>query len=414
MRYGRGFITLLAALFVLICGDNPANAGKYASIVIDAETGKIHHEANPDVITHPASLTKMMTLYMAFEALERGKLKMEDALKVSKHASVQAPSKLYLKPGTTITVKQAVLALVTKSANDAAVVLAEKLGGTETSFAIKMTSKAKALGMSNTVFKNASGLPNPKQITTARDMATLSQALYKDFPEYFKYFKQQSFVYKGQKHNNHNKLLGKVKGVDGIKTGFINASGFNLAASVVRNNRRIIAVVMGGKTSRSRDQHMVDLLENTYKKFAGYKDDLVDMVKSRKSVEAPDSINSEWKATKVAGAKSSKESKTTKIAGVQAPVPPVKPSKSKLAPVAVAAKSSSKSSAKSTTLAAASPVLPEVCVPLPPRNQVTANQTRKASHEAENLDRLFAEFGYADDGGTDGTLAHLIKKVSHE
>lgn len=264
----------LFILFTVICLFNisfptSAFARKYASIVIDAKTGKVYHQANADGITHPASLTKMMTLYLTFKALREQKLKLNQKLYVSHHAARQAPSKLGLTPGTTITVKQAILALVTKSANDAAVVLGESLGkGSEQLFSLLMTKEAQRIGMTRTIFKNASGLPHIKQITTARDMAILSLMLYKDFPEYFRYFKEQSFVYNGQTHRNHNKLLGKIKGVDGIKTGFINASGFNLAASVVRNNHRIIAVVMGGQTSKSRDRHMTELLERTYSQVA--------------------------------------------------------------------------------------------------------------------------------------------------
>ncbi len=268
----QGVINLRVRAFILsfcvvTCISTQVTARKYASIVVDADTGKIHHQANPDVLTYPASLTKMMTLYLTFKALRLGKLNLHQKLKVSKHASRQSPSKLWLEPGSTITVQHAIYALVTKSANDVAVVLAEALGGgSESRFAQQMTVEAKRLGMSKTVFKNASGLPNSRQVTTARDMATLSLALYEDYPEYFSYFKKQSFTYKGTQHRNHNKLLGKLDGVDGIKTGYINASGFNLAASIVRDNRRIMAVVMGGRTSQSRDKHMMDLLERTYKK----------------------------------------------------------------------------------------------------------------------------------------------------
>lgn len=243
-----------------------------ASIVICAETGEVHHAQNADHLTHPASLTKMMTLYLTFKALREGRLTFAQKLPVSKWATKATPSKLWLKAGSTITVRQAILALVTKSANDAAVVLAEALGkGSEPHFAVLMTRQARQLGMSKTVFKNAHGLPNKQQVTTARDMATLSRCLYKHFPEYFKFFKEPQFVYKGQVHANHNHLLGKVPGVDGIKTGFINASGFNLAASMVRDNRRIIAVVMGGETRQARDKKMVKLLEATHVYLTGKK-----------------------------------------------------------------------------------------------------------------------------------------------
>jgi len=239
---------------------------KSASIVMCAESGKIHHEQNADVVTYPASLTKMMTLYLTFKAIREGKLSFEKPIVISKHASKQAPCKLWLKPGSTITVRQAILALVTKSANDAAVALAEALGnGSEARFAQIMTNQASELGMTKTIFKNASGLPNKHQVTTARDMAILSRSLYKHYPREFAFFKEQTFNFRGQKHRNHNHLLGQVAGVDGIKTGFINASGFNLAASMVRDNKRIVAVVMGGQSAKLRDKKMIALLEATHR-----------------------------------------------------------------------------------------------------------------------------------------------------
>lgn len=261
-----GFFCFLLAFCFIFCPS--VLAVKSASIVICAETGKVQHEQNADAVTHPASLTKMMTLYLTFKALRESKLTLTQKLPVSKFASKQMPCKLWLKPGSTITVRDAILGLITKSANDAAAVLAEALGnGSEPKFAQIMTSQAHKLGMSKTVFKNASGVPHKQQVTTARDMATLSRALYKHFPDYFPLFKTKQFTHKGVVHANHNKLLGKVKGVDGIKTGFINASGFNLAASMVRDNRRIIAVVMGGNSAKSRDQKMVKLLEATHSKM---------------------------------------------------------------------------------------------------------------------------------------------------
>jgi D-alanyl-D-alanine carboxypeptidase len=258
---------------ILLMSTSPLWAPKSASIVICAKTGTVLHESNADVVTHPASLTKMMTLYMTFKALRGKKLTLDQRLPVSKHASQQIPSKLGLRPGSTLTVREAILALITKSANDAAAVLGEALGGgSETHFASLMTQQAHTLGMTKTVFKNASGVPNKLQVTSARDMATLSLCLYKHFPEYFPLFKTQKFVHKGVVHANHNKLLGKIPGVDGIKTGFVNASGFNLAASMVRDNRRIIAVVMGGESAKARDQKMVKLLETTHRTFKAKRD----------------------------------------------------------------------------------------------------------------------------------------------
>ncbi len=263
-------IICLILLFWAIGGAASSWALTNASIVICAETGTVYHEHNADKIIPPASLTKMMTLYLTFKALKEGRLKSNQELPVSKHAANQAPTKLGLKPGTKITVYQAILGLVTKSANDAAVVIAEFLAkSSEENFAYLMTQQARKLGMTSTIFKNASGLPKNQQVTTAREMAILSRALYQHFPQYYKVFKEQKFVYKGKVHPNHNHLLGKVQGLDGIKTGFTNASGFNLAASMVRDNHRIIAVVLGGESRIARDKKMVQLLETTYANLKG-------------------------------------------------------------------------------------------------------------------------------------------------
>jgi D-alanyl-D-alanine carboxypeptidase len=263
-------LSFVVCLFSFVCLINISalQARKSASIAICAETGKVLHSSNPDAITHPASLTKMMTLYLTFKALRSGKLTMDQKLPVSKLATQQEPCNLWLKRGGTITVRQAIMGLITKSANDASVVLAEALGkGSEKQFAKQMTEQARKLGMKHTVFKNASGLPNRQQVTTAREMALLSQALYKHFPEYYRLFKEKEFNYKGTVHANHNKLLWNVKGVDGIKTGFTNWSGWNLAASMVRENKRIIAVVLGGASRQGRDKQMANLLESVHAKF---------------------------------------------------------------------------------------------------------------------------------------------------
>jgi len=258
------FLILLAG-FVL---PGEAEARRYASIVIDAETGDIISASRPDREIYPASLAKMMTLYLLFEALDEGRLTLDQPLKVSRAAARVSPSKLGLKAKQTIKVKDVILALVTKSANDAAVVASEALGGTERKFAKVMTAKARELGMSRTTFKNASGLPNRRQVSTARDLAKLAQALLRDFPQHYHYFSEKSFSYKGRSYRNHNKLLRSYKGADGIKTGYIRASGFNLVASVVRHGRRLIAVVIGGKTSRSRDRHIAGLLDKSFVQVA--------------------------------------------------------------------------------------------------------------------------------------------------
>ena len=210
----------------------------------------------------------MMTLYLVFEALETGRLKLQQRLPVSKRAAGMAPSKLGVKRGESISVETAILSLVTKSANDAAVVVAEHLGGTEAKFARLMTNKARALGMRRTTFRNASGLPNRRQLSTARDMATLAKHLVHDFPRQYRYFSRERYKFRGKEFKNHNTLLRTYPGTDGIKTGYIRASGFNLAASVTRDGKRLIGVVFGGKTAKSRDRHMAKLLERGFKKVA--------------------------------------------------------------------------------------------------------------------------------------------------
>lgn len=252
-----------------VTGAVKPHSAKYAAIVMDADSGVVLHAESADAKRFPASCTKMMTLYIAFEALERGLISFDTVMEVSKEASIAEPTKLYLKEGETITVKAAILGLITKSANDASVVLAEHLAGSVESFARQMTRKARSLGMSRTVFKNPHGLPNPEQITSARDLAILSRALYKNFPQYYKYFSTLHFTHKGVKHRNHNHLLGRVPGVDGIKTGLTNASGYNLAASAVRYDedntpRRLITVVMGGPNRHWRDRRVEQLFETYF------------------------------------------------------------------------------------------------------------------------------------------------------
>lgn len=240
---------------------------RYASVVIDVNSGRTLYARNATSHRYPASLTKIMTLYMLFEQLRQGKVKKWTRLPVSKHATRQEPSKLNLKAGQWITVENAIKALVTKSANDVAVVIAEYIGGTEPRFAVKMTKKARALGMKRTTFKNASGLPNKAQVTTAKDMAILGIKIQANFPDYFKYFKTRSFKYKGRIYGNHNKLLGKYRGVDGIKTGYTRASGFNLVSSVNRNGKSVVAVVIGSKTGNARNKHMEHLLNKAIPKL---------------------------------------------------------------------------------------------------------------------------------------------------
>jgi D-alanyl-D-alanine carboxypeptidase len=268
----------LAALAAVSAAPQTAEARKrqgggysppYASIVVDANSGRVLQATNPDAPRFPASVTKVMTLYLLFEQLERGKLSLDTPLPVSALAARQAPSKIGFDPGETIEVEDAIKALVTKSANDVAVVIAEAIGGDQDAFAQLMTRKARALGMNNTTFRNASGLPNPEQVTTARDLSILGRAIHDHFPKYWRYFQTHSFQYAGRSYRNHNKLLGRVEGVDGIKTGYTRASGFNLLTSARDGNRHIIGVVLGGRSGRIRDQQMASLVENHIESASG-------------------------------------------------------------------------------------------------------------------------------------------------
>lgn len=239
---------------------SPAQAG-YAHFIMDANTGKVLAARNADVLNHPASLTKMMTLYLTFEALHAGKLRWDQKITMSKNGASVIPSKLYVRQGQTFTVREAVYGMIVKSANDMAEGMGDHLGGSEARFAEMMTRKARQLGMTKTVFRNASGLPNKSQVTTARDMAKLGLALQRDFPKEYSLFATQSFNFRGKRIRGHNNLMYRYQGMDGIKTGYTNASGFNLVSAVNHNGRRIVGVVLGGKTARSRDAQMAALLD---------------------------------------------------------------------------------------------------------------------------------------------------------
>lgn len=254
----------LLALLLTLSLAAPASAARYAAMIMDVETGAILHQTDAEEPRYPASLTKIMTLYMLFEAIEAGKLKMTTRLPVSAYAASQSPTKLDLDEGDLVPVRDLMLGLITKSANDAAVVIAEGLGGTEQRFAEAMTRRARKLGMNNTTFQNASGLPNPNQITTARDLAILARALIQDYPQYYGNFSTPQFTYGSRVHQNHNRLLTWYNGADGIKTGYIRASGFNLVTSAVRNDRRLVGVVLGGTSPTQRDQQMARLLDSAF------------------------------------------------------------------------------------------------------------------------------------------------------
>jgi D-alanyl-D-alanine carboxypeptidase len=261
---GRILLPILGLLLLAVVGAGSAAARDEASILLDYRTGAVLAARNADEPVIPASLTKMMTLYMTFRALTAGQLDLSSRIKVSSRAAGMPPTKLGLRAGDTIRVEDAVLGLVTRSANDAASVLAEALGGSEDRFAIAMTRTARKLGMTRTVFRNASGLPNGEQRSTARDLAKLATSLIRDYPGYYRYFSTASFSYRGRDYANHNRLLGSYRGMDGLKTGYTRASGFNLAASAVRDGRRLVAVVIGGRSAASRDATMVALLDRGF------------------------------------------------------------------------------------------------------------------------------------------------------
>ena len=264
-------VVLAAALLAIVLAVAPARAqigsDRYSSIIIDAATGNVLSESAADELRHPASLTKMMTLYMVFEALRDRRIALDQNVPVSPHAAAMSPTKLGLMPGTRITVEEAILGLVTKSANDAAAALGELLGEDEDHFGQMMTLRARALGMSRSVFRNASGLPDPEQVTTARDMATLGQRLVRDFPTEYRWFSIPNFTWHGRTIYNHDRMLQTYPGADGIKTGYIDASGHNLVTSAVRGDVRLVGVVLGAATNPERDVHMAALLDQGFERM---------------------------------------------------------------------------------------------------------------------------------------------------
>jgi len=267
----RNHLLILAVLVLAsgFCFPQRAGAGPYAALVVEVETERPLFERNADELRHPASLTKMMTLYLVFEALANGRLSRDTVFRASRFAVLRPPSRLGLNAGDAITVEQGILALVTRSANDAAAVIAEGMAGSESAFAQLMTEKARQLGMGRTVYRNASGLPDPNQVTTAWDMFRLGKSLYKHFPQYYSYFSTTQFYFEGRSFHNHNHLLKSYPGTDGIKTGFVNASGFNLVASARRGGHRLIGVVFGGTSAAARDAHMRDILDDGFAQLEG-------------------------------------------------------------------------------------------------------------------------------------------------
>ncbi len=264
----RVMVVAMAALVALFSAEAMAKP-RFAALAVDARTGAVLFSSDADGLRYPASLTKMMTLYILFQELKSGEVKLSTPLRVSARATRVQPSKLGLRAGESITVETAIKALVVKSANDAAVTVAENLGGSESAFAARMTRTARALGMSRTTFRNASGLPNPGQMTTARDMATLSLRLMRDFPQYYPYFRATSFFYKGRLVRGHNALLQRFAGTDGIKTGYIGAAGYNLTTSTRRGDRRVVGVVLGARSVGARNAYMMRMLDGVLPKCRG-------------------------------------------------------------------------------------------------------------------------------------------------
>ena len=265
MRFAHRVAFVLAAVFTAMVSLTPASANsKYAAFVVHADSGDVLFSRYSNKRLYPASLTKMMTLYLLFEELEAGRLTLDSKIKVSTRAAGQPPSKLGVKAGGTIDVETAIKALVVKSANDVAVVVAEHISGSEWQFARKMTTQARSLGMRSTTFRNASGLPNRRQITTAKDLATLSRRVIQDFPQYYHYFDTKSFAWNGRTYRTHNSLVKTYPGADGLKTGYTRRSGFNLATTAVRDGNRLIGIVLGGRSGRTRDAHMRKILDQSF------------------------------------------------------------------------------------------------------------------------------------------------------
>ena len=268
LRHITFSLALVLAASAGLAGGAEARA-KFSALAVDARTGDILFASDADGLRHPASLTKVMTLYILFQEMKAGRMTLDTRLSISRYASSRPPTKLGVKPGDTVRVEDAIKALITLSANDMAVAVGENIAGSEQAFAQRMTATARSLGMSRTTFRNASGLPDPKQVTTARDMATLSLRVQRDFPQYYPYFRITSFQYGKRTIRSHNRLLGRFDGTDGIKTGYIRASGFNLTTSAKRGNKRIIGVVMGGRTGRARDNYMIAMLAKAFPKCVG-------------------------------------------------------------------------------------------------------------------------------------------------
>ncbi len=284
-----GYVTGAVLAIVSSLAAVPANAG-YAHLLVDGNTGKVLASDNADVLNHPASLTKMMTLYMVFEALRDGRLSWDQKIKMSRNGAATIPTKLGIPAGKTFTVREAVYGMIVRSANDVAEGMGDHLAGSEAKFGQMMTRRARQLGMKKTVFRNASGLPDRRQVTTARDMATLGLALMRDFPKEYRLFATKSFKFRGRTIRGHNNLMYRYKGMDGIKTGYINASGCNVVSAINHDGKRVVGVVLGGKTARGRDNRMAALLDKAMPKASATRtrQDLVASAAPRRDFALPD------------------------------------------------------------------------------------------------------------------------------
>ena len=356
----------------------------FAAMVVDANSGRVLYADHENELRHPASVTKVMTLYMLFEQLEKGAYSLDDEITISSHAASMAPSKLGLRPGSTISVEDAIKALVTKSANDIAAAVAEAIGGTEERFAQMMTAKARSLGMSRTYYANASGLPNSAQVTTARDLITLGRSIQERFPRYYAYFSTHQFTFRGATMGNHNRLLGRVEGMDGIKTGYTNASGFNLLTSVKRGNRRIVSVVLGGRTAAGRDRIMAGLIE-----------DHLDTASPNKSTMVADAAPGEAAPVKLA------PMATAYAAPAPAPTVTVPAEKARLAAVAQAKADDRTASIPAPKAEKAAPAKVAAAPPAAraPEKQTTTLAKAEAARPAAALSGTMIQIGASDEMG---------------
>ncbi|MBS0239859.1 MAG: D-alanyl-D-alanine carboxypeptidase [Proteobacteria bacterium] len=415
-RRALAYAPTFAVVFGVFLGSASAGKDRHAALILDANTGTVLHQSEGDALRHPASLTKMMTLYLTFETLQSGRLKMTDRLTISEAAAGAAPSKLDLDPGEQISVSDAIMAVITKSANDIAIALAERVGGSEANFVRLMNARAREIGMSKTHFENASGLPNDDQVTTARDMATLALHLQDDFPGYYPLFATRTFAYGGKNFRNHNTMLNNFAGIDGIKTGYTRASGFNLVTSWRRGDHHLIGVVFGGDTAAERNAEMRVLLTRMASRASS--------VKTRKPT-----LLARLKAEpKVAERPATRKPKPLQVAEAARPAPrqpsaepaadpetPVQIFKVRAVPI-VAKKRPSAASPEETTDMEASDRGPNRTPPPSPGTPSRSEQVRVADVGSQNPpaeDITLRSFAPANLGASDGTASGASSNRTH-